>query len=306
MDRTARAIAIESEDAERSYKEGVIHCFEATGPDYRYWSRNLHMHFGLWRRWINPFDREALLEATCHFVFDHFGQRDTSPFTALDAGCGVGATLKLARERFPNATLHGITLLRTQAELAREKLAGLSVSVAPDDFEGSRFAPESFDVVFSIEAAVYAGGGAKTRYLKEMYRILKPGGVLIVLDGYLTKPARSMNSISMWIYNRVREGWWIEEMIDQRSFMSAATATGFVPERFRSLFLAVAPSAAHVPWVTLRYIWDWVARSHARSRDSVRHVVACACGCLLGLHRHRFTYGVAVLRKPLCEESGIY
>lgn len=282
-------------------KEGIVHYFEATALDYRYWSRNFHMHFGLWRRWVNPLRLEDLLEETCQIVFDQFGHANSGSFRALDAGCGVGTTLGIARRRFPNADLFGVTLLESQAELASKRLEGLSVAVTADDFEKLQFAEGSFDVVFSIEAAVYGTGPSKERFLQEAFRVLKPGGRLVVMDAYLTRPASSMSALTRWIYNRVREGWSIEDMIEKRAFLESASNAGFTLRTFRSFFFAVAPSVAHVPWATLRYVWDSLVRKRSRSRDSIRHVVACVCGCLLGLCRHRFTYGCAVFVKAADE-----
>lgn len=283
---------------EKFRKGSTVHYFEAAGPDYRYWSRNFHMHFGLWRPWVNPLKLEDLLEETCHIVFDQFARADLDSFRALDAGCGVGATLGIARQRFPNAELSGITLLQTQASLASQRLVGLSINVTNDDFEQSQFSDGYFDIVFSIEAAVYGSGPSKERYLQEVFRILKPGGRLVVLDGYLTKPASTMGVVTRWIYNRVRKGWSVEDMIDRRAFLTSAKHTGFDLVQFRSFFFSVAPSAAYVPWATLRYVWDSITHRHRRSGDSIRHVVACVCGCVLGLCLHRFKYGLSVLTKP--------
>jgi hypothetical protein len=36
--------------------------YEEAGPDYAAWSPNFNMHFGFFRRGMNPFDREAMLE----------------------------------------------------------------------------------------------------------------------------------------------------------------------------------------------------------------------------------------------------
>jgi len=51
------------------------------------------------------------------------------------------------------------------------------------DFGKTNFANDYFDVIFGIESLCYAS--PKTNILKELHRILKPGGILIIADGYL-------------------------------------------------------------------------------------------------------------------------
>jgi len=278
-------------------KRQVAHCFEATAGDYAYWSKNLHMHFGVWRPWLNPLRLEAMLEEACQTVFAEFGRNRDERFDLLDAGCGVGSSLRLAAERFPHAVCYGITLVPCQVEEARRRLRSKRCQVVLDDFEATDFPDASFDVVFSIEAAVYGNGKDKAAYLTEVHRILRPGGVLVIMDGYLTKSATSMRPLTRWIYNQVCRGWAIADMIEKEPFLQTASRGGFSVERFHWLSLAIAPSVAHVPVTTLRYLWDSIVRKRRRSEDSIRHVVACICGCLLGMHLHRFAYGIAVLRK---------
>ena len=299
MEAEARIRSETEHENSEPLKQRVAHCFEATGADYLYWSRNLHMHFGVWRLGLNPFNLEGMLEQACHEVFAQFGRAHDESFDILDAGCGVGSSLGLARTTFPNAACMGVTLVPSQAEEAQRRVASRGCKVMLGDFECSELPSGSFDVVFSIEAAVYGSGIDKQRYLREACRLLRPGGRLIVMDGYLTKPAATMGWLSRWIYRRVCNGWAIDDMIEKAPFLSAADRIGFELKRFRWLSLAIAPAAAHVPAATMRYLWDSIVHKRRRSEESIRHVVSCVCGCLLGLHLHRFCYGMAVFQKRL-------
>ena len=43
-------------------KSEVVEYYTDTGMDYRTWSARFNMHFGYWRRGLNPFRREPMLE----------------------------------------------------------------------------------------------------------------------------------------------------------------------------------------------------------------------------------------------------
>lgn len=297
MNAEAHAPSKARTDHQDSLKSQVRHCFEATTADYKYWSKNLHMHFGVWRFGVNPLNLEKMLEEACLVVFEQFSRDRDASFDILDAGCGVGSSLDMARRYFGNARCYGINLVPDQVDQARAKLGSQGCHISLNDFEATDFPDASFDVIFSIEAAVYGQGKDKQLYLAEMSRILRPGGVLVVMDGYLTKPAPTMGRITSWIYRQVCRGWAIAEMIEKKPFVHAAQSNGLTLERFRWLSLAISPSVAHVPIATARYLWDSLARKRRRSRDSILHVISCVCGCLLGLQMHRFCYGMAVFRK---------
>ncbi|NEO84537.1 MAG: methyltransferase domain-containing protein [Spirulina sp. SIO3F2] len=99
----------------------------------------------------------------------------------LDVGCGIGgSTLYLARKYHCLAT--GITLSPIQAGRAKERafeadLAG-RVQFQVADALAMPFADESFDVVWSLESGEHMPD--KRQFLAECYRVLKPGGLMIL------------------------------------------------------------------------------------------------------------------------------
>jgi tocopherol O-methyltransferase len=100
----------------------------------------------------------------------------------LDVGCGIGgSSLYLAAKFQAQAT--GITLSPVQAARATEraKEAGLSgrSQFLVANAQAMPFDDNSFDLVWSLESGEHMPD--KTKFMQECYRVLKPGGTLIMV-----------------------------------------------------------------------------------------------------------------------------
>ena len=102
--------------------------------------------------------------------------RYTPGFTDLfDAGCGTGGMLKMVRDKFPNARLHGLDISEQACIAAREK-SGATITLGSVDAlpqpDGSFDALISLDVLgydLDVDAAVSG-----------FFRVLRPGGHAIL------------------------------------------------------------------------------------------------------------------------------
>ncbi|CEJ42867.1 methyltransferase domain-containing protein [Umezakia ovalisporum] len=100
----------------------------------------------------------------------------------LDVGCGIGGSSLYLAGKF-NAKATGITLSPVQARRAKERAmdAGLSgrTQFQVANAQAMPFADDSFDLVWSLESGEHMPD--KTKFLQECYRVLKPGGRLILV-----------------------------------------------------------------------------------------------------------------------------
>lgn len=105
----------------------------------------------------------------------------SSSASILDVGCGIGGSSLYLAEKF-NAAVTGITLSPVQASRATERAqtAGLETraNFQVADALNLPFADDSFDLVWSLESGEHMPN--KIRFLQECYRVLKPGGTLIM------------------------------------------------------------------------------------------------------------------------------
>jgi tocopherol O-methyltransferase len=110
----------------------------------------------------------------------------------VDVGCGIGgSTLYLAQKY--QAKAQGITLSPQQAKRATEraKEAGLAerVSFQVANALEMSFADNSFDLVWSLESGEHMPD--KTKFLQECYRVLQPGGKLLMAT-WCHRPTNSL------------------------------------------------------------------------------------------------------------------
>ena len=169
---------------------GLEQYYSEAGPDYAAWSPAFNMHFGYYRAGANPLNREAMLEQMNAEVLGRLHVDGIFEPKLVDLGCGLGATLRSLARRLPQARLLGVTRVPWQVEQARARneAAGFGerISVLEGDYEDSSLLPSSgYDGVYALESSCHAHGADKGRLLAEMHRLLRPGGRLVVADGFL-------------------------------------------------------------------------------------------------------------------------
>lgn len=112
----------------------------------------------------------------------------------LDVGCGIGGSSLYLAEKF-NAKATGITLSPVQASRATERsqAAGLAdrTSFQVADALAMPFANDSFDLVWTLESGEHMPD--KQQFLRECYRVLKPGGTLLMAT-WCNRPTDPPNS----------------------------------------------------------------------------------------------------------------
>ncbi len=106
------------------------------------------------------------------------------PLRLLDVGCGTGHLLKMLGAALPTeAKLFGIDLSPHYIARAREVLPrDLDVSLVCDDAEKLPFLDASFDAVTSIYLLHEVPADVRARMLREMARVVRPSGLVVVAD----------------------------------------------------------------------------------------------------------------------------
>ncbi|HJL20386.1 MAG TPA: methyltransferase domain-containing protein [Sandaracinaceae bacterium LLY-WYZ-13_1] len=101
----------------------------------------------------------------------------------LDVACGTGRTLAQMAEAHPDLKLYGLDLSPYYVQQARETLEDVAdVSLVAENAERMPFSDGLFDVVTSVYLFHELPKNARRRVIAEMYRVLRPGGLLVIED----------------------------------------------------------------------------------------------------------------------------
>jgi tocopherol O-methyltransferase len=152
----------------------------------------------------------------------------------LDAGCGVGGSSLWLAGQFPIQVV-GIALgsgeIGRAREFAAERHLGDRVSFTQQDFLNTGFENETFDGVWSNESACHAVD--KPAFLREAWRLLRPGGWLVMGDGFRRK--RLYRQENEALMQQVFAHWRIPGLATQAEIVRWAKDAGFRRVRFEDI-----------------------------------------------------------------------
>lgn len=159
----------------------------------------------------------------------------------LDAGCGQGGSSVWLAKTI-GATAVGITPVSSQVELGQAYVhqQGLAdkVQIKQGDYTQTGFDDNSFDVVWACESLCHADH--KERFYQEAYRILKPGGRLVIAEYIRASDADHQAAdtlLSAWL-----NGWAINHIDTREQHRQHAESSGFTAVIIRDVTQHTEPS----------------------------------------------------------------
>jgi cyclopropane fatty-acyl-phospholipid synthase-like methyltransferase len=145
----------------------------------------------------------------------------------VDMGCGAGASLSYLAQRCGFQGL-GITLSPVQVQLAQQlwtaRKQDSTLRCVQGSFLNIPLTDASADAAYAIEAFLHAS--SPERFLAEAARILKPGGLLLLCDDFLSERGARTEALSAreqrWLRD-FKEGWRVNSVIGVKDLLSRAT-----------------------------------------------------------------------------------
>lgn len=143
----------------------------------------------------------------------------------LDAGCGRGRFLKRIRDLYPDVNLYGVDI---SDRMLLEAIPG--VELKQSSLLNISYPDETFDFIFTIETLEHCID-TKTA-IQEMYRTLKKGGTLLIIDK--NRELSGLINISDW------EQWFDkDDLTNNLKGMFASVSSEFIssPDLTKKLFI---------------------------------------------------------------------
>jgi tocopherol O-methyltransferase len=224
-------------------KQNIIDYYQSSQWIYKYFcynSSSLGMHFGFWDK--NTRNRQEAIENENDLLIVLAGIK--KDMKVLDAGCGVGGTALQIAEK-TGAKVWGITITPLQVVLAnkyaKQKSLETFVTFSVQDYTKTDFPSNFFDVIIGIESICYAS--PKRMFLDEAFRILKPGGKLIIADGYLKRQPENAKEKKI-----IKDFMWafaLLEFISENEMQKQIKRSGFTQVKSKNMFQEIKPSVAY-------------------------------------------------------------
>jgi len=106
----------------------------------------------------------------------------TQHVSILDFGCGDGLMTHFVSQQFKKAQLYGVDPSPKSIEVAQKNYSSIIFSVNSDQSTQLQFVDSSFDIIFAAGAFHHIPFHLHEGYMKEIKRILKPGGYLVMFE----------------------------------------------------------------------------------------------------------------------------
>lgn len=191
-----------------------------------YWGEHIHLgHYG------SPPHRKDFIAAKHDFVHEmvRWGGLNHLPAgtTVLDVGCGIGGSSRILAQDYGFAVT-GITISPQQVNRAQDLTPPeVSAQFQVDDALALSFPDASFDVVWSVEAGPHMDD--KAQFARELLRVLKPGGILVVADWNQRDDRQNpLNGWEQMVMRQLLDQWAHPAFSSIEGFAELLTATGLV------------------------------------------------------------------------------
>jgi ubiquinone/menaquinone biosynthesis C-methylase UbiE len=215
----------------------------------RYYLQNFHFQSGGWmtedsaERYdtqvevlfngtANATRRQALPE-----LAEVFAGKDQRRLKLIDIGCGTGRFLEFVKQAWPRLPVVGLDLSEPYAReaarhLERRSLKGLVVAKA----ESIPAAAESFDAATSIFVFHELPPEVRRAVLREVSRVLKPGGRFVIVDSLQYGDAPDYDGLLELFPQSFHEPYFTTYI--EEDFPAMARGCGLVHEHDAHAFLA--------------------------------------------------------------------
>jgi tocopherol O-methyltransferase len=204
----------------------VLAYYKSTNFDYEhFWAgkRALALHFGYYDSTVSSHEESLLRMNQVLAEYAHIKETDT----VLDAGCGYGGSSIWLAENI-GCNVVGATIVPYQvqkAKLAASKSKSRNrLKFINADYADTKLPGASFDVIWGLESIVHCDD--KAAFVKEAYRLLKPGGRLIISE-YMLRQKPKLTESESEILDPFLKGWMMPDLLTLEQYRKYSESAGF-------------------------------------------------------------------------------
>ena len=229
----------------------VSRYYDYTLPFYKFfWHEGTNaIHYGYWDDDTKS-HKEALIN-TNKTLADLV--EPTRLSKVLDAGGGVGGSSIWLAQNYGTHVV-GVTISSKQKKQADKNAQKACVENLTEfylrDYRHTGFTDSSFDIVWGLESVCHAED--KKDFLREAYRVLKPGGKLIIADGFLTRLPKT--TIEKHVYDVFIRGLALSNLATIGEFQEGLTRAGFKNIQMFNKTPHIQKTAQHMYGISCRWV----------------------------------------------------
>ena len=222
----------------------VIEYYDQCHIDYKlFWKshKNLAIHYGYHDQ--EHTSHEQALQNMNRALAERIGIKEEDEI--LDAGCGVGGSSLFLAENY-QAKVCGINIQPLHLDLARKEAEARNmenlVRFEERNFCDTGLPDESFSVVWALESMCHSDD--KLGFLEEAYRVLRPGGRIIVGDYVQVKP--ELNETEAKQLRGFLDGWILPDLAELNWFKNSLSDVGFDEIHWEDITKQIMPSSRKI------------------------------------------------------------
>ena len=224
-------------ETRRFETDEIVDFYNETAWEYRTFWSDANLHYGFYD---DESTSHRLAMTNSNSVYADKLEVDVTD-TVLDIGTGRGGFPTHVAAEY-GAEVHGIDIDPghvSEAEAnARERGVSDATEFGVGDYHDIPYPDGTFDAVSGIETVCHSE--RKERVLEEIRRVLKPGGRLMISDGFV---GRALTEPEAEKLRTVLDGWAVPDIARIDEFRDTLEDLGFANVTFDDHYDQIAPSS---------------------------------------------------------------
>ncbi|MCA9232616.1 MAG: methyltransferase domain-containing protein [Planctomycetales bacterium] len=170
----------------------------------------------------------------------------------LEVGCGTGFNTRHLAARLSGTNFIGLDLSSSHVDTARSEAYEYgNVEFETGDFQQLRFEEYTFDAVVAVECLCQTHDMRRT--LQEAFRVLRPGGQLLVIDVFRQAPLESYHEEVQLAARLVEKAMAVDEFAVLDQWCEQARDIGFVVRQQTDLSQEISHNVARFHKLARRF-----------------------------------------------------